>query len=108
MDFNDLVTLIRVGKPTVSPSGIPETTEERYECFAKALSIGSKEFYQAQSSGMKPEMKFVLPDYLEYDGENLLEHDGIRYKVLRTYRAGTQLEITVYGGVHVERAKERC
>lgn len=104
MGFNDVVVLVAQGEPVVGENGITSHPESRYECFAKALSIGSKEFYQASSAGMKPELKFVLPDYTEYQDEKILEHEGIRYKVLRTYRTGNQLEITVTGGVHVERA----
>ena len=33
--------------------------------------------------------------YLEYENERLLEYDGQRYHVLRTYRNGQELEITV-------------
>ena len=32
---------------------------------------------------------------LEYENEQLLEYDGQRYHVLRTYRNGQELEITV-------------
>ena len=74
-----------------------ETTRE---VFAKMGSIGQKEFYQAQAIGLQPELKFVLADYLDYEGETLVEHDGQRYRVLRTYRAGQELELTVYREVN--------
>ena len=63
--------------------------------FCRLASIGQAEFYQASALDIHPEAKFVLADYLEYRGEILLDHDGTRYRVLRTYRTGQELELTV-------------
>ena len=63
--------------------------------FAGLRSIGMTEFYQANAQDIHPEAKFVLADYLDYDGETLLDHEGTRYRVLRTYRTGQELELTV-------------
>ena len=63
--------------------------------FCGLRSIGQKEFYEAQAVDFYPEVKFVLADYLDYNGERLIEHDGKRYSVLRTFRAGQELEIVV-------------
>ena len=67
----------------------------RSEVFAELRSIGQSEFYQAQATGYKPELKFVLADYLDYNGETLIEYTGTLYRVLRTFRAGQALEIVV-------------
>ena len=72
--------------------------------FCSVSSIGQSEFYQAQTQGLKPEIKFILADYYEYDNEQYVEYsqDGttwIRYKILRTYIKGNEIEITCYGGV---------
>ena len=80
--------------------GDPVTTETRREVFAKLGSIGQKEFYQAHAVGLQPELKFVLADYLDYNEETLVEYNGQRYRVLRTYRAGLELELTVYREVN--------
>lgn len=58
-------------------------------------SIGMKEFYASNSSDFHPELKLVLEDYLDYEGETLVDYDGQRYRVLRTYRAGLRLELTL-------------
>lgn len=65
------------------------------DVFCGVRSVGQKEFYEANARDFYPEMKFVLADYLEYDNEPLVEYNGKRYRVLRTYRAGQELEITV-------------
>lgn len=73
------------------------------EVFARVLSVGMKEFYQAQSAGFKPEIVFEIEDYLDYEKEKKLVYQGMVYQILRTYRKSTNaLQITCYGGVHDE------
>lgn len=97
--MNEILTLITVTHST-DDYGDLVTTETTREVFAKLGSIGQKEFYQAQAVGLQPELKFILADYLDYEGETLVEHEGIRYRVLRTYRKGQELELTVYREVN--------
>ncbi len=97
--MNEILTLITVTQ-TVDDYGDPVIQEAAREVFAKLGSIGQKEFYQAQAVGLQPELKFILADYLDYEGETLVEHDGQRYRVLRTYRSGQELELTVYREVN--------
>lgn len=63
--------------------------------FCRMASIGQREYYEAQAVDVYPECKFILADYLDYDNERLCEYDGQRYRVLRTYRTGQELEIVV-------------
>lgn len=76
---------------------IPKKSED---IFVEILSISQTEFYQAQTSDKKPEIKFKITDYLDYQGQKYLVYDDIRYKIMRTYRTkNNELEITCYGGV---------
>lgn len=97
--MTDILVLIRQDYG-VDEYGDPVLTETTREVFAAQRSIGQKEFYQAQAVGLQPELKFVLADYLEYENEQLVEHNGQRYRVLRTYRTGQELELTVYREVN--------
>lgn len=99
--MNDVITLIQQNR-SVDDYGDPVITETARDVFAKLGSIGQKEFYQAHAVGLQPEVKFVLADYLDYDGEQIVQHNGQRYRVLRTYRKGQELEITVYREVNPE------
>ena len=94
--YNDVITL-RSYTESVDEYGL--TKRDLYErtVFAGLKSIGQSEFYQAQADGLKPELKFILSDYMEYQGEKEIEHEGKIYNVLRTYRDGKKIEITVYG-----------
>ena len=55
----------------------------------------------AQSSGLKPELKFVIADYLDYQNEPELMFNNRKYQVLRTFKKDISLEITAAGGVNV-------
>ncbi len=68
---------------------------ERREVFAKQNSIGMTEFYQAAATDYRPELKFTLTDYLDYNGETFAKFDGQLYRVMRTYRAGQAIELTL-------------
>lgn len=48
------------------------------------LSIQRTEFYQADASGLKPEIIFVVNKY-EYEGQKDVVFEGKRYSVIRAY-----------------------
>lgn len=74
--------------------------EIRTKCYAECRSISQKEFYQAQTTGLSPEIKFVLTTSRDYKGQKEIVFDGVRYKVLKTYiPENDSIEITCYGGV---------
>lgn len=87
-------------------SKVPSDAEKTVR--AELMSIGQSEFYQAQANGFKPELKFKISDFLDYDDEQIVKYTPFmsekekEYTVLKTYRIpGTdELEITVYGGVN--------
>ena len=94
--YNEVIKL-RSYTETTDEYGINKRTVNEREVFAQLRSIGQSEFYQAQADGLKPTLKFVLADYLDYDDEKEIEYDGKTYSVLRTYRDHNKIEITVYG-----------
>lgn len=102
--YNEVIKLIKVTKTKDKYGGLVENETER-TVFANIKSIGQSEFYQAQAVGFKPEVKFVLPDYLEYQDESKLKYKGINdaeektYSVIRTYRVDNTLELVCKKGV---------
>lgn len=67
--------------------------EQRRDVFAKLLSIKRSEFYQAQAVGLYPTVAFEVYRF-EYNAEKIVEHEGVKYNVLRTYPIdGERLEI---------------
>jgi phage head-tail adaptor, putative, SPP1 family len=99
--MNDIIKFITTTvSTTVNSQGDYPATRTDRNVFVLVKSIGTKEFYEAATAGMKPEIKFVIQDYLDYEGEKELAFNGFRYQILRTYRTqNNQLEITAGGGV---------
>ena len=85
--------------------GKPEIVEDKYgnqskeyvfkEVFAEVKSVSQSEYYTAAQSGFKPVFKFILADYYDYDEEDTVLYGGVLYHIIRTYRNGLQLELTV-------------
>lgn len=97
--MNDILSLVQQTH-SVDDYGDPVVTETSRDIFCGIRSIGQKEFYQAQAVGLQPELKFVLADYLDYNDETLVVYNGQRYRVLRTYRTGQELELVCYREVN--------
>ena len=95
----EVLTLIQQTE-TTDEYGDPVLTEATREVLGRLDSIGQSEFYQAQAVGLKPEVKFVLSDYLDYENETLAEYNGQRFRVLRTFRKGQELELVLYREVN--------
>lgn len=85
---------------TVDDAGDRVIVKNEREIYAELLSIGQSEFYQAQALGLKPELKFRIADYLDYEGEKKIKYEETEYEILRTYRDGIKLEITLKGDVN--------
>lgn len=97
--MDDVLTLV-TRTQTRDNSGDPEISESSRDVFCEVRSVGMREFYQAQATGLKPEIVFVLSDYLEYENETEVIYKGKTYRVLRTYRKGLSLEMTCYREVN--------
>lgn len=70
------------------------------EIFAEKKNIKQSEFYQAQSTGLKPELKFEVNAF-EYNNETHIRYEDKEYKVLRTYQVNAdKIEITLEGVIN--------
>lgn len=101
--YNEVITLISESV-AIDDYGDKEKTRTERQVFARLQSVGQSEFYQAMALGLKPEIKFVLPDFLEYKNEKTLKYqpfggDIEEYSVIRTYRSGNELELVCKRGV---------
>lgn len=65
--------------------GIPqEGTPKKRKIFARVESVSQSEFFEAGRNGLSPQYKFKLFAY-DWDGERIVEYNGKRYAVYRTY-----------------------
>ena len=62
--------------------------------FAEKKSVGFDEILRAEQSGYKSKFKLILNDF-EYTGEQVVEIDGVKYFVYRTYKSSMD-KIEVY------------
>lgn len=100
------IKLIGVVKAANSYGDLVDT-ETVKTVFAETMSIGQNEFYQANATGFRPEIKFIIPNFWEYSGEEQVEwtpfmsQTPVRYHVIRTYQNGQNIELTCQRGVEV-------
>ena len=102
--FDSVITLKKETN-TVNEYGDTVQTFAERNVFAEVMSIGQSEFYQAQATGLKPEIKFAIADFADYQNEKILsykpfgESEAEDYTVLRTYRNKINLEIVCKRGI---------
>ena len=102
--FDSVIKLMKETN-TVNEYGDTVQTFTERTVFAEVKSITQSEFYQAQATGLKPEIKFVIADFVDYQGEKILSYKPFGsasaedYTVLRTYRNKINLEIVCKRGI---------
>lgn len=67
-----------------SEIGVPVSTSSTTELIGNFQTVSAQEFYRGGELGIKPEFIIKVWD-AEYNGETLLEYDGKRYIIYRTY-----------------------
>ena len=66
--------------------GVQTKTETRKQVFGQVDSVTASEFFEGGRNGLTPELRFSVFLY-DYSGETVVEYDGKRYSVYRTYKA---------------------
>ena len=94
--YDEEVTLISTVE-SINEMGDAVSTETKTVSYAEIVSPYMKETYEAMARGLKPEFVVVLPSwYDDYHGERLLEYNGVRYNIIRAYKArNLSCELTV-------------
>lgn len=101
--MNDVLTLVNL--PTIRTGEVEETETE---VFCDIRSVGMRETYAAAAVGVKPELQVRLADYLDYTGQPFARVDGKLFKVYRTYRDDTELDITLTAPNGLDDTLEIC
>ena len=92
MRYGEIVTLISTFGGTDS-DGYPQVMEKATEVFADIKSVKRSEFWIAKQSDVGIVLA-VGVKVCDYNGERLLDYDGKRYRVERTYtKNGEDLEL---------------
>lgn len=67
--------------------------------YCKFKSVTRNEFYQATSVGYIPSMILEVREE-DYEGQSMCEYDNVVYHILKEYRKGTIVELTLTKEVH--------
>jgi len=95
MDMSDVIVLLVTGTTTDNSGTQRVTITQRRSVFCRIGSVGMKESYQALAIGHNPELKVKIAEFSDYNGEVFALYSGVVYKVLRTYRTGVSIELTL-------------
>lgn len=77
---------------SVDDYGNEVETETQRQVFCEVNSITQTEFYAAANTELNPEYRFDV-FFGDYNGEDVIEYQGNRYAIYRTYRTGDTLEL---------------
>lgn len=100
MDRSEVITLIEI---TYTEDKINQQIpqETRKDVFCKVTGVSSVEFFEAGKIGLRPSCRAIVFAF-DYNGEDVVELQGVRYSVYRTYTAKnetTELYLSEKGGV---------
>lgn len=84
MNFSEVAYLITDAKST-NAIGDPIRTPTETKIYVNELSIRQSEFYQAQASGLRPEIMFETR-LQNYNNEGRIKYGGKTYDIIRTYK----------------------
>lgn len=93
LDCEGLITLI-TSTVDYDDIGVATTKETRRMAYAQLSSIGQSEYWSsAAQHDIKPEGRAKV-FYFDYNGEETVEYEDVRYSVYRSYKEGDY--ITLY------------
>ncbi len=95
MLYKDVIELITITETVNYLVNIIKTASYRL-VFANRKSIRQSEFYQAQATGLRPELMFEIKS-IEYEGEGSLRFSNKDYSIIRTYDRGENIELICQG-----------
>lgn len=85
MDRSDIINLISITQ-TQDDYGVWRQTETARSLYCQVDSVTSTEFFEGGRNGLKPAYRFSIFKP-EYNGEQIVEYNGERYSVYRTYES---------------------
>lgn len=97
MRWSNVIKLITVTYTENDIGDIIASNTER-TIYANKKSIRQQEFYQAQATGLKPELMFEVRS-VEYNNESKLSYNNKEYNIIRTYDKNGEITELICQGV---------
>lgn len=81
--YDGIAKLIKVTNTTFDKYGNSVKTKEKRTVYVLPRGVYASEFYNAAQLGIKPSVTLTLANRADYEGEKLLEYEGVLYNVIR-------------------------
>lgn len=72
---------------TQNKIGVLEKTETKTQAYARISSVTGTEFHEGGRNGIRPALRMTVFRF-DYSGQEIVEYEGTRYTVYRTYMTG--------------------
>lgn len=72
--------------------GVLEATQSRRRVFCDITSVSASEWFEGGRNGLNPEKRVKMFRF-DYEGENIVEIDGIAFTVYRLYENKDEIEL---------------
>jgi hypothetical protein len=72
-----------------------EVNETERMVYVTILSVGMTEAYTAMSAGLAPDLRFLIREAADYQGEKKCWFQGVLYDIIRTYQKERSVGLTV-------------
>ena len=72
--------------------GVLEPTETKRKVYCNKESVSQAEWFQGGRNGLNPAYRFKMFKY-DYDGESVIEHNGVQYTIYRTFSNTDEIEL---------------
>lgn len=94
--MDDVISLIPEINTQDPNTGIWSTEDgSPRSVFCRVSSVDRTEYFKAQQIGTEPEIR-IITQAANYNGEQIAEYNGDRYRIYRTYNADGNDEIELY------------
>lgn len=70
--------------------GVLKPAETKRMVYAAVQSVTASEWFEGGRNGLNPELRFTMFGH-DYQGEEIVEYNGDRFHVYRTYQARTDV-----------------
>lgn len=77
---------------TTDNLGVETATETKRTVMCEVTSVSQSEFFAAANTELNPELRFTV-FFGDYENESVIEYNGARYSIYRTYRSGDYMEL---------------
>ena len=82
--YDSIATLYGASAASYDEYGNETLTRSSRTVYVMPRGVYNAEFYNAAQAGLHPSITFVLANRADYNGEKLVEFEGVVYNVIRT------------------------